>query len=66
MHRDDPSAKYQKANEPTISLSSLKASVSITERQRYGLEEGPLIIAEDREEGILIRPLWPYPWKATP
>ena len=25
-------------------------------RRRYGIEEGSLIIAEDREEGILIRP----------
>jgi AbrB family looped-hinge helix DNA binding protein len=25
-------------------------------RRRFGIEEGSLIIAEDREEGILIRP----------
>jgi AbrB family looped-hinge helix DNA binding protein len=25
-------------------------------RQRFGIEEGSLVIAEDREEGILIRP----------
>ena len=25
-------------------------------RRRFGIEEGPLVIAEDREEGILIRP----------
>ncbi len=25
-------------------------------RRRFGIEEGPLIIAEDREEGILIPP----------
>ncbi len=25
-------------------------------RRRFGLEEGSLVIAEDREEGILIRP----------
>ena len=25
-------------------------------RRRYGIEEGSLIIAEDKEEGILIRP----------
>ena len=25
-------------------------------RRRYGIEEGSLMIAEDREEGILIRP----------
>jgi AbrB family looped-hinge helix DNA binding protein len=25
-------------------------------RRRYGIEEGSLVIAEDREEGILIRP----------
>ena len=25
-------------------------------RRRFGIEEGSLVIAEDREEGILIRP----------
>ncbi len=25
-------------------------------RRRYGLEEGSLVIAEEREEGVLIRP----------
>ena len=30
-------------------------------RRRFGIEEGSLIIAEDREEGILIRPVVAVP-----
>jgi AbrB family looped-hinge helix DNA binding protein len=28
-------------------------------RQRFGIEEGSLVIAEEREDGILIRPVGP-------
>ena len=34
-------------------------------RRRFGIEEGSLVIAEDREEGILIRPAAAVPWKST-
>lgn len=30
-------------------------------RRRFGIEEGSLVIAEDREEGILIRPALAVP-----
>jgi len=32
-------------------------------RRRFGIEEGSLVIAEDREEGILIRPAAAVPLK---
>ena len=36
-------------------------------RRRYGIEEGSLIIAEDREEGKFSSSLlWQYAWRATP
>ena len=35
-------------------------------RRRFGIEEGSLIIAEDREEGILIRPAVAVPLESYP
>jgi bifunctional DNA-binding transcriptional regulator/antitoxin component of YhaV-PrlF toxin-antitoxin module len=33
-------------------------------RRRFGIEEGSLVIVEDREEGILIRPTVAVPLKS--
>ena len=43
---------------PSTSRVGKKGTVVIPAalRRRFGIEEGSLVIAEDREEGILIRP----------
>lgn len=35
--------------------------IPVALRRRFGIEEGSLVIAEDREEGILIRPALAVP-----
>jgi len=56
-----PASSEVASSSERLTATSFRSVISSCLRRRFGIEEGPLLIAEGREEGILLRPALAVP-----